>query len=99
MHHTAVPFIMPVQISQLSKPVLMVKFYLLNLLNPLLFEARPLLEHLPYEEGIKTLSYIRYKQIFCWNTYPMKRVLRRFLPGSLPALGECRSTYPMKRVF
>ena len=49
---------MPVQNLQLSKPVLMVKFYLLNLPNTLSFEARPLLEHLPYEEGIKTLIVV-----------------------------------------
>ena len=80
----------------------MVKFYSLNLMNTLLFEARPLLEHLPYEEGIKTLAlstlieepvttleHLPYEEgiktfsnnhwhyFACWNTYPMKRVLRR----------------------
>ena len=42
-------------------------------LNPRLIR---MLEHLPYEEGIKTSLRIVWFSRYCWNTYPMKRVLR-----------------------
>ncbi|MCI5210817.1 MAG: hypothetical protein D3910_18970 [Candidatus Electrothrix sp. ATG2] len=71
----------------------MVKFYLLNLLNTLLFEARPLLEYLPYEEGIKThnskrveyrrlLEYLPYEEgIKTTRAFPCFRVRRlEYLP-------------------
>ncbi len=35
-----------------------------------------LLEHLPYEEGIKTVGLGTSSLLLRWNTYPMKRVLR-----------------------
>jgi hypothetical protein len=47
---------MTVQNSQLSKPVSMSFFYLLNPVNTLCFMKQLLLEHLPYEEGIKTIK-------------------------------------------
>jgi len=45
---------MTVQNPQLSKPVFMSNFYLLNLANTLSLTKQVALEHLPYEEGIKT---------------------------------------------
>ena len=52
MQRFVLSFIMTVQNPQFSKTVFMSNFYLHNLLNSVLFEARPLSEHLPYEEGI-----------------------------------------------
>ena len=66
---------MAVQNAQLSKCVFMSFFYLLNQSNTLSFMKRVLLEHLPYEEGIKTVQPLLFVEPNnCWNTYPMKRV-------------------------